>query len=170
MLMPLRAVTPEPLLWVQPRRFRREFELRAGRETVASLRGPDLLLRRARGETAEGRYRLRVTDLFRGIVVVHPGDSDSELAVWRPRITGAGTVRFSGGRSFEMRPLDVWHRRWIAEDEAGAAIFTLHLRLRFLRTEASLELKPGAERVPELPVLLLLAWYIRVRAHYRRTR
>jgi hypothetical protein len=170
MLAPLRSVTPEPLLWVQPRRLRREFELRAGRETVASLRGPSLFLRSAWGETAEGRYRLRLTSLFRGTVVVHPGDSDSELAVWRPRPTGAGTVRFAGGRTFEMRPLDLWRRRWIVEDEAGAAIFTLHLRLRLLRMESSVELEPGAERVPELPVLLLAAWFVRVRAHYRRTR
>jgi hypothetical protein len=168
MLAPIRAVTPEPLLWVQPSWLRRAFELRAGRDVVATLRGPSLFLRTAWGETAEGRYRIRLTSLFRGIVVVHPGDSDSQLAVWRPRVTGAGAVRFSGGRTFGMASADFWRRRWIVEDESGAPVFTLHLRFRLLRLESSVELEPGAERVPELSALLLLAWYVRLRAHYRR--
>lgn len=170
MLAPIRAVTPEPLLWVQPHWLRRAFELRAGRDVVATLRWPSLFRWTAQGETAESRCRLRLANLFRGTVVVHPGDSDSELAAWHPRVTGAGTVRFSGGRTFGMRPVDFWHRRWIVEDDASAPIFTLHSRFRFFRMEASVELEPGAERVPELSTLLLLAWYVRLRAHYRRAR
>jgi hypothetical protein len=170
MLEPMRAVTPEPLFWAQPRRFRHEYELRAGRDVVATLRWRGILSWDALGETAEGRYRLRLANFLRGTVVVHPGDSDVEAAVFRSRFFGGGTVRVAGGRTFRMRPLDFWHRRFILEDEAGAAVFRLRMRYAFLRDQATVELEPGAERVPELPVLLLLTWYVGLRARRRHRR
>jgi len=168
MLVSIRSITPEPLLWVQPRLIRREFELRAGRDVVATLAWRGFVGWSARGETAEGRYRFRVRNPFFGDVVVHPGDSDSETAVWKPRMFGAGTVRFPGGRTFRLHPAHFWNRRGFVEDETGATLFLLLLRFRWLRLEASVELEPGAERVAELPVLLLLAWYARLLARGRR--
>ncbi|HEY7727279.1 MAG TPA: hypothetical protein VID50_02380 [Candidatus Eisenbacteria bacterium] len=167
MLAPIRGAFAEPLLWVQPRWLRREFELRAGRDVVATLRGSSLFGAGAVGETAEGRYRIRLANLWRGTVVVHPGDSDTELAVFQPRLLGGGTVRFSGGRTFHIRRPDFWRSRWVLEDETGATLFTLRSRHHLLREQAGVELAPGAERVPELPVLLLLAWHARLRAHRR---
>jgi hypothetical protein len=169
MLTPLRGTTPEPLVWERPNRFRREFVLRAGPDTVATLRWPGLGGRTAFGETAEGRYRFRLASLWRGTVVIHPGDSDAELAVWLPQFLGGGIVRFSGGRTFRIHRGDFWHRRWTVEDESGRVILTIHTRWHFLRERAWVELEPGAERAPELPALLLLSWYarLRVRFHHR---
>jgi hypothetical protein len=170
MLVPIRGTTPEPLLWVQPRLTRREFELRAGSDVVATLAWRGLLGWSATAETAEGRYRLRLRNPFSGVVVVHPGDSDSETAVWRPRFLGAGTVRFAGGRTFRLHPANFWKRSGFVEDETGVILFRLRLaRFRWVRLEASVELEPGSERVAELPVLLILAWYARLLARSRRS-
>jgi hypothetical protein len=170
MLTPIHATTPEPLLWVQPRLTRREFELRAGSDVVGTLAWQGAFGWKAAGETAEGRFRLRLTNFFLGTIVIHAGDSDSELAVWRPRFFGDGTVRFAGGRAFRMRPTDFWHRHWSVEDGTGATVFRLRSRFRWLRLESSVELEPGAERAPELSPLLLLAWFARLRAHNRHAR
>lgn len=165
MLAPIRGIMAEPLRWEQPSWLRRDFELRAGPDVVATLRWPSLFGWTALGETAEGRYRLRLVSIWRGTVLIHPGDSDAELAVWQPRWLGGGTVRFTGGRTFRIRRGDFWHRRWIVEDETGAPVFSLHARWHFLRERASVELQPGAERVPELSALLLIAWFARLRTH-----
>lgn len=170
MLVPIRGTTPEPLLWVQPRLTRREFELRAGRDVVATLAWRGLFGWSATAETAEGRYRLRLRNPFFGAVVVHPGDSDSETAVLRPRLFGAGTVRFAGGRTFRLHPVNFLKRSGFVEDGTGATLFRLRLaRFRWVRLEASVELEPDADRVAELPVLLLLAWYARLLVRARRS-
>jgi len=170
MLTPIRGIPPEPLVWEQPSWTRREYALRMGREVVATLRWPGIFGFTAEGETAEGRYRIRMPNLFSDRAVIHAGDSDSEVAVWEPRWHRGGTVRFPGGRTFRIRRGDFFGRRLYLEDEAGAVLSILHSRRLFLRQGAQVEVQPGAERVRELPLLLIIAWYARLRMHHHHGR
>jgi hypothetical protein len=167
MLAPLRSALGQTLRWVRPSIFRREYELRVGRDRVATLRLTGLFRRRAEGEVGEDRWVLSARGIYRSVVVVTRGDSDVEVATVRTRLFGEGLVRIGPGRSFSWKPDNFWRTRWTMWDETHSPVFHLERRVLVLPEDAAVLVEPSATRLPELSLLLLLAWHSIV-LHRRR--
>ncbi len=159
MLAPLRPALGHPLRWTRPSIWRREFELRAGADTVATLRLTGLFGLRAVGEVDQGRWALSVRGLFRGKVAVTRGDSDVEVATIRTRLFGDRVVRVESGRSFTFKSDNFWRTRWTMWDETLSPVFRLERRVLRIPEDAAVTVEPSAVKLPELPLLLLLGWH-----------
>jgi hypothetical protein len=160
MLSPLRSALGQTLRWGRPSIFRREFELRAGTDRVATLTLTGLFGRRAVGEVGEDRWVLSRRGLFHPRVIVTRGDSDVEVASARTRLFGEGVVRTEQGRTFGWKPDNFWRSRWTMWDEARSPVFHLERRYFRIPEDANVSVEPSAAHLPELPLLLLLGWQL----------
>jgi hypothetical protein len=78
---------------------------------------------------------------------------------------GRGVISLPSGARLRWRPPFARTYDHVVEMETGARLLRLRPAfLRFFRTETRLEVFPEAEKMPELPQLALLAWFLRVHA------
>ncbi len=161
---PLHGVSG-PLYWEQPKAARREYTLRAGPDTVGMLSFRSALGSMAEVTTATGHWTFKRMGFFRTRVVVRAFGKKGDLAEYSPRWTGtAGEIRVPGFAAY----------KWLEE---GAFSSTVELRdaeglmLRYssdsehktngvLRTEARVDIEPRALKDTNLPMLLMLGWYL----------
>lgn len=161
---PIAGVTG-PLYWEQPKAARRGYILRAGRDTVGVMKFRSALGSMAEVKTSTGEWTFKRMGFFRTRVVVRGRDRREDLAVYAPRWTGtAGEIRVPGFPAY----------KWLEE---GAFSSTVELRdpeglmLRYssdsdhktggvLRTEARVDIEPRAMKDTNLPMLLMLGWYL----------
>ena len=143
----------DDLEWRDTSGVTRAFELRAGAETVASLtfrRRSDAF---ARGSTREGLWTFDRTDYFPAKAIVRePAGRVVATAV-------DDTIEFGGCTSF--RACDgFWGPQIVLAGNDGAFVARFQ-RQRGRRPDVVAISAHGA-LLPELPVLILLAWYIPV--------
>jgi hypothetical protein len=149
--------------WSQPHAFKMEYELRAGDEVVATLRFDSAFKARATGESADGRWRFDRLGMFCHRVVVTEHDSGAEILSFTPRKWGSGGVlEFPDGRTFHSAG-SVWGTRYTFTGPSQEPLFELR-NCGVLHHAATLHIARDAARVPELPLLVILGWYLDVMA------
>jgi len=108
------------LLWEQPARTERAFELHAGEELVAVLRFQRGSL--ADAAVADCRWTFKREGFWHPRLTVRmPGaDTDTDLAVFRASWTAGGTLEFAAGNVVRLSVANVWHSEWLwhGKDEA----------------------------------------------------
>ncbi len=167
MLTPLRETLGRQLRWVRPSILHREYELRTDRDVAATLRLLGFLGNAAAAETEEGRWVLHPHGLFHQRVTVTRGDSDVEVATVRNRLFGEGRVTVEGGRQYDWLPDNFWRTRWTLWDAAHAPLFHLERKVLLARDRARVDVEVPAYPLPDLPLLLVVAWHS-VLLHRRR--
>ena len=105
--------------------------------------------------------------LFHQEVTVTRGDSDVGVASVRNRIFGEGRVTVEGGRHYDWLPDNFWRTRWTLWDATRAPLFHLERRVLFAREKARVTVEVPAYALPDLPLLLVVAWHS-VLLHRRR--
>jgi hypothetical protein len=157
----IRETGQQELTWAQPRKHKREFELRAGEtEVVATLRWENKQSQVAAGEAAEGRWTFRRQGFLHQHVEARLGESELEIARFQPRWRGGGTLEFPDGRRFGLRPTSFWNAEWAWTTAENDILLRVKRASRPAPFQGHIDLLPGAEALPELSLLILLGWYL----------
>ena len=160
---PLRDALYGDLSWSRPSIFRRELDLEAGSERLASLRWEKMLSLEAVGESADGRWiigRHRMGSL-RGQVVVRDAATQAPVATFTRSWRRTGVLRFDSGAEYKWEREGFWRPTYFWSSGAQEHLLAFTFRVGF-RSRYEMAVDPAVQRVPELPVLVLLGAYLMV--------
>jgi hypothetical protein len=159
----IRSVVDHELSWSQHSAFKSEFELRFGGELVATLRLPRMIGTVGVAESGDGSWTFERIGFWKMRTVVKASGSTEELAnytsnAWKP----GGVLQLPSGKRFTF-----WRSGWkgISEfrTEEGEPLFQVRYGGSF-RVSASVRINRKALQIPELPWMVLLAFYMGVMA------
>ena len=156
-MRPISQLAGEELLWTQPAARRREHELRAGDDVVATLRFQRGSLADAEAEGHHWTFKRQ--GFWQPRVTVRVPGSDADIAVFRPHWAGGGTLDRSDGRSVNLRTVNFWHSEWVWQ-EKDQPLILFKGRHGFVKARGAVEIQPGAASRPDAPLLVLLGWYL----------
>jgi len=160
----IREAAPSNLFWQQPRAFKAEYELRAGDELLATLRKSSAFGTPMDAEIGASRFTLKTEGFLRSRITIREAGATGEPAVFgRTGFLGAGELALPDGRSYRWKMASFWGGRWAFLDDSDRPLVSFTSRNRFLRAGCEVEIGPGALARPELPVLVLLGWYLLLR-------
>lgn len=155
--------------WVQPKSFHNRYELRAGDELFAVLEFPKMFGSLALACTEDGRWTLKRVGFFKTRVTIREEGQDSDLGVYFPRWTGSeGTLHMTGGAEFTWKAANFWATQFIWLDTAGKTLLSYRPGVEestlsdVLKTQARVEFMPEARNTAELPLLVVLGWYLMI--------
>jgi hypothetical protein len=147
------------LRWVKPKWLKRQYELRAGEEVVATLArvgGTGAI-----GEWSGGRYSFSQKGWFRQRILVSPEpamDAEAPRATFTRR---DGVLTFADGRTFYWKKPSVWRSKRVWTD-GEASLVGIDPASGY--AEPHVTITPEGAQLVELPLLLLLGQYLIVRA------
>jgi hypothetical protein len=154
---PISETVGEELLWVQPAARRREHELRAGDEVVATLRFQRGSLADAEAEGYHWTFKRQ--GFWQPRVTVRVPGSDADVAVFRPHWAGGGTLEMADGRTTRLSSANFWQSEWTWQDKDQPLIL-FKGRHGIVKARGAVEIQPGSARLPDTPLLVLLGWYL----------
>ena len=153
-MIPISSASSGGLFWSKiPRQ--RGFQLTSHGEVVGVLQKANFWATEFRAESAQGIWKFRRTGFFRTGTEIVDSNSNRQIAVFRPKWSGGGTLTFSDGQRFQLTCKGFWRPVWTVWTESGQAILHLHTR------EKAVEL-PGSLSLPEdrLTLLAIFAWHL----------
>jgi len=124
-------VADQELLWIQPAARKREHELRAGDDLVATLR------------------------FQRGTLA----DAEADIAAFYPRWTGGGSLEVADGNALKLASANFWQSEWVRLDK-DQPVVRFKGRHGIVKAKGAVEVQAGAGERPDLPLLILLGWYL----------
>ena len=157
-----------PLYWVQPKTFERWFELRAGDQVVATLGWETSCGTLARGTTADGSWTFKRVGFLNPRVTVRQSRSEVDLAVFWPRWLGDGTLEFAYGKAYRWQSTNFWASDWMFTATDGTPLVAFKEGSRegglsnLFKMQSLVEIHPQARDLAELPLLILLGWYLMI--------
>jgi hypothetical protein len=149
----------EDLRWVKPKWFKRQYELRAGEEVVATLKRSGGS--KAIGEWSGGRYVFSQKGWFNSQILV--GD-DAATGANTPQATftrRGGVLTLADGHTLSWVKPGFWKSRRVWSDGA-ASLVEFDPASGYASPQVTIT--PEGARLAELPMLLLLGQYLIVRA------
>jgi hypothetical protein len=108
----LRDIPVQELIWVQPSRRKRTYELHGGDEALASLRFEKRFGGRAVATTAEGEWHFQKSGWLKPRVTVRRADSNLNVAVFHCKWGGGGTLSFCDGGIYYWNHTSRLHTAW----------------------------------------------------------
>jgi len=156
------------VFWVQPRGLDRYYELRAGDVLLASLAWQTRCGSLARSQSSEGSWTFKRVGFFNPRVTVREAGSEIDIAVFWPRWLGDGTLEFGHGARFRWQSTNFWATNWMFTDDGGMPLVKFREGSpkggwrEMFKTQALVEIESLAADLPELPLLVLLGWYLMV--------
>ena len=132
-MRPISEVADQELLWVQPAALKRAHELRAGDQVVATLAFQ-------RGSLADAV-------------------ADTDVATFRPRWMGGGTLELPGGKTIDLSPANLWQTQW-AWKEGDSTPVIFKSRHGLMKSGAEVDVAKDGMNRPDLPLLVLLGYYL----------
>ena len=185
----IQEAADQELSWRQPSVLRQEFELRAGEETLATLRWQKAFGSLALAEAADGRWTFKRAGFWQPRVTVRAAGSDVDIAVFKPEgWSGGGALTTERGSTFRWAGKGLWRSQWTwhGPDDVELVRFTggQGLKTEGWMTLAAVaatlpevaqlddlyrpvpegERVPPAAALPELGLLVTLGWYLLVLA------
>jgi len=146
------------LKWTQPRAFKREYELRAGDELAATLRFQGGFSSRATAESGDGCWLFHREGAFVRTTRIRACNSDVVIGTFKANTWKSGGTLEIGGRVFNATSR-AFSSRYSFVRENGEALVELK-NSGFLHRSAQVTLHPGAATDPQLPILVMLGWYL----------
>lgn len=154
------VVDPGNLIWKQKRFGVHDFELRSGTDLTGVMYWTKWFSDLAVGETAEGTWELDRLGFFRDRVVVSEQKTGVEIAVFEKGWLGEGTLFLRGRRSMEWFRTKAFCNHWALSNEDDEIILEIREGMRWFKHEADVVLHTSAERESDLPLLILIGWYL----------
>jgi len=154
---PISEISGQELLWIQPAARKRDHELRAGDDVVATLHFQRGSL--ADAEAAGGHWTFKRQGFWQPRVTVRTAGSDADLAVFHPRWVGGGTLEFADGRAVRLSSANFWQSEWLWH-ENETPLIRFKGRHGFIKASGAVEIQPDAAALPDLAMLVLLGWYL----------
>lgn len=169
----MKALSPDvglQLHWVQPSLFERRFELHSvgcllGElrfDTVDSAQG---ILTRA--NLTSGHWTFRQKGVLKPQVTVREAEADEDLAVYRQKFWGDGSLEFINGGTFHWKLTGITGTKWGFFNIQEELLFTLKYNLSDLvKIQSVIEIEAQWFDLVEIPLLLMLSWYLIVCNRY----
>ena len=148
------------LTWSEPERIGAPFRIRAKDREIGSLQFDRGHIDHAVGEIQGRRWILERSKAPQTQVTVREEGAAEPAAVYTQGWTGRGTVSFSDGTEYCWNASHVWGTTWCFRkggQEASLCVSELTPR----RSGARVHICGDSAKLPEMPVLLLLGWYLR---------
>src|ERR1700730_10112241 len=147
----------QELLWIQPAALRREHELRAGDEVVATLRFQRGSL--ADAEADGHHWTFKRQGFWQPRITIRVAGSDADIAVFRPHWAGGGTLELIDGPTVRLSSANFWQSEWVWQ-EKDQPLMLFKGRHGIVKAKGAVEIQPGAAGRPDTPLLVLLGWYL----------
>lgn len=161
----LKSAQGTPLLWSQPRAFTQQYVLGAGERVLATLNWPKTFGSLAEGRIGEETWTFKRVGFWRPAVTIRKPET-GELDVgrfvmdWR-----RGDLVLPGGVRYRWDQLSFWKAEWAFFDAAGKDRLVEFLpENRFFKMSMEARIHSSAETCRDLPLLVLLGWYLLVMA------
>jgi hypothetical protein len=160
----LAEVIGRELEWVQPSAWKMEYELRAGDETIATLRFRSSFGSFARAESADGCWTFKRVGFWQTRVTIRGCESDTDIATFKNNTwSGGGTLELPDGRKI-LATTNLWQTNLEFKTEAGATLIRFKTA-GIVHLSARVEIQPDAAGVPELLWVALFGWYLALMMH-----
>ena len=172
---PLTSNHDSKLSWVQPKTFERQFELRAGGKLFGTLRLEKALGTLATAHAATGTWTFKRSGFLNPRVTVREAGGETDAAVFWPRVWGGGWLDYPTGKRFQWKSMNFWGSAWAFTGMQGETVFTMRpgseeSRLSdLLKNQALVDVDAHAYDLTELPLLLMLGWYLMIMQHEEST-
>jgi hypothetical protein len=160
----MKAVDLGRLKWKQKRFAVDDFELRSGKDLVGVMYWTKWLSDLAVAKSVDGRWHLDRPGFFRDRVIVSEQESEEEIAVFDIDWFGEGTLTFVGGRSYQWYRTKAFCNHWALANEDEEVLFEIREGTRWFKHEAVVVLYIAAEKEADLPLLILIGWYLVIMA------
>lgn len=143
------------------------YELRDGDEVAGNLSLLSTTGLLVEGICAEGRWTFKRVGFFSTHITVRATGIGENLAVFTPTVGGGGTLSFAGGPTFRWTPQSAVEAGWDFVAEDGFVVVSVgptteNTPVDTARIEGRTAVSLAAAGVHQLPVLVLLAWYLYV--------
>lgn len=164
----IRSAYSKTIFWTQPEGLERRFELRAQESLFAVLVFQSPWGTLATSETAADSWTIKRVGFLNPRVTVRVTGEDENLAIYWPKFWGGGHLKFPDGRQFEWQSTNFWSTEWCFSDAAENRLLQFKPGAEkpglkeVMKTQAQVEIAPRAFNLPELPLLLVLGWYLLV--------
>jgi hypothetical protein len=155
---PLAEIADQDLVWVQPARSKQAFELRAADQSEATLSFERASL--ARAVTATQQWTFKREGFWHPQVTIRVSGSDVNVAVFKPGWGGGGTLELAEGRLLRFGAANFWHSQWDWLEPDGKPLVHFKSHPGLLRMEGQVDIESEAASLPELPLLVVLGWYL----------
>jgi hypothetical protein len=159
-LKPLRSVDIHQLRWEQAGWAEREFELTSGDDLVGHLYWPKWLSDHAVAECGDGRWIIDRLGFFRDHGAAIEVGSEAEIAQFQFDWLGDSQLTLANGRRYELYRTKILSETWELADAQGDVVMVFHGGMHWFKYLSDIELEVGAIQLPELPLLILLCWYL----------
>jgi hypothetical protein len=104
---------------------------------------------------------------FKRRVTIRESGAKDDLAVFRPNLRGDGWVEFFKGSKFQWKSTDFWGVEWGFSNVQEELLFVLKSKPSYpLQIQSIVEIGVQSHDLDELPLLLMLGWYLRVQNVY----
>ena len=152
------------LKWVQPSAFRMDYELRAGDEVAARLQFRSAFGSFATGESAGGCWTFKRVGFFQTRVSIRQCGEEADIATFTNNTwSGGGTLDLTGGTKL-LVTTSFWQTKLQFTTESGSPLVQFNTG-GMIHLSATVEIDPAAERREDLPLIVLLGWYLVVMMH-----
>jgi hypothetical protein len=158
----IRDAAPSTLSWQQPRVFRAEYELRAGDELLATLWKPGAFGATMGAEIGASQYSLMTEGFFQDRIAVREVGAVGVAAYFQKSVL-EGQLALPDNRGYRWKVMSFWSRRWAFVDDSDRPLVSFQTRDQLFRAGCDVEIDPGALALPELPILVILGWYLLLR-------
>jgi hypothetical protein len=163
-MIALREAASSNLSWQQPRAMKAEYELRAGDELLATLWKSGAFGMAMEAEIGTARFTLKAEGFLRSRITVQgAGVAGGPVVFFRTGFLGGGQLALPDGWSHRWKMTSFWGSRWAFVDDSDRPLVSFASRHGFLRAGCDVEIAPGALARPELPVLVVMGWYLLLR-------
>lgn len=138
-------------------RTQQVFELHAGDTVVATLRFEHASL--TVGEGDGHRWTFKREGFLHPRVTVRLPDSNDNAATFQASWSGGGSLELPD-RVLRFGAANFWHSQWDWQDGDKHSLVHFKNQHGFLKMEGHVVIEPGAAAVPELPLIVVLGWYL----------
>ena len=152
------------LKWVQPSAFTMRYELRAGDEVVGAMSFRSASGSFATGECADGCWTFKRVGFFQTRVTVRQCESEVDIATFRNNTWSAGgTLELADGRRL-LANTNFWQTSLQFQEASGEPLIRFDTA-GMIHLSATIRIEPSAGSMEELPIIVMLGWYLIVMMH-----
>lgn len=159
------------LYWTQPTALVRHFELHSENCLSGEIRFQTVSSASATfinaGTTTKNwtftgaRFRLKP------FVTIRETETNDDLAVYRPQFWGGGWVELVTGSRYHWKSTSFWGTEWGFANAQEELLFVLKPKLLdLLKVQSTVAIETQWHDLEDLPLLLMLGWYLKVRDSY----
>jgi len=171
MELPMKVEKHE-LFWEQPSVMDRSFVLRSGEDIIGTLDFTSAFSSLGEATLGGEKWTFRKGGFLSPKVSVRRSGSKIDLAIYEPDWTGTqGEVRFSTGELYNWSVASIWGTMYTINREDGLELIAYlsgSKKKKFsniFKQQAQMIIAPEAWQIKELPILVLLGWYLVILHH-----